>query len=318
MDCAGRIRLTNRPFPGVSPEEITGRLLREFVPESLRDRLQRSIEEVVKTGEPLQRETRLTDQAPDGGDAWWLTRFVPLRGETDVVGVLLIASDITAHMRAEQRLRESEERLSLAVAATRDGVWDWDVSSGQAVYSDDWSAMLGYEPNEIAPNVDAWRMLVHPDDLPQAELALREHFRGSTSHYDVELRMRTREGGWKWVRARGRVVSRDAERRPLRVAGTHQDVDAARRESTERERLIHELTAALAQVKTLSGLLPICGSCKKIRDDRGYWQQIEAFVSKHSEAQFSHGLCPICADRLREQLEARYPGVEAEDGGGEG
>jgi len=66
---------------------------------------------------------------------------------------------------------------------------------------------------------------------------------------------------------------------------------------TERETLIRELQEALAQVKTLSGLLPICSGCKKIRDDHGYWNRIETYISEHSDAQFSHGICPDCAQK---------------------
>jgi PleD family two-component response regulator len=70
----------------------------------------------------------------------------------------------------------------------------------------------------------------------------------------------------------------------------------------EKEKLIGELHQALAKVKTLSGLLPICSSCKKIRDDKGYWNQIETFIRQHSEADFTHGICPKCAKML-------YPGL---------
>ena len=70
----------------------------------------------------------------------------------------------------------------------------------------------------------------------------------------------------------------------------------------EKEKLIVELQEALAKVKTLSGLLPICSSCKKIRDDNGYWNQIESYIRQHSEADFTHGICPTCAKML-------YPGL---------
>ena len=66
----------------------------------------------------------------------------------------------------------------------------------------------------------------------------------------------------------------------------------------ERERLIRELRDSLDQVRALSGLLPICASCKKIRDDKGYWQAVEGYIMEHSEAQFSHGICPDCARKL--------------------
>lgn len=74
-----------------------------------------------------------------------------------------------------------------------------------------------------------------------------------------------------------------------------------RRYEEERERLVEELRGALDKVKLLSGLLPICASCKKIKDDNGYWQQIEAYIRDHSEAEFSHGLCPDCSKRLYPQ-----------------
>jgi K+-sensing histidine kinase KdpD len=75
-----------------------------------------------------------------------------------------------------------------------------------------------------------------------------------------------------------------------------------KRHEAERERLIKELQAAMAEVKTLSGLLPICAQCKKIRDDRGYWNQIETFIGARSKARFSHGICPDCIVQL-------YPGL---------
>jgi two-component system sensor histidine kinase TtrS len=71
----------------------------------------------------------------------------------------------------------------------------------------------------------------------------------------------------------------------------------------EREKLIAELQAAFAKVKLLSGFLPICASCKKIRDDKGYWNQIETYISQHSEAEFSHGYCPDCAEKKFRELE---------------
>ncbi|HOE23165.1 MAG TPA: hypothetical protein PLE15_00950, partial [Smithellaceae bacterium] len=70
----------------------------------------------------------------------------------------------------------------------------------------------------------------------------------------------------------------------------------------EREKLIAELQQAMSDVKVLSGMLPICASCKKIRDDKGYWNRIEAYIGKHSNAQFSHGICPECARKLYPEL----------------
>ncbi len=73
----------------------------------------------------------------------------------------------------------------------------------------------------------------------------------------------------------------------------------------ERERLIAELQKALSEVKTLSGLLPICASCKSIRDDKGYWKQIESYIKDHSEAEFSHGICPDCIKKLYPEFDKK-------------
>ncbi len=77
-----------------------------------------------------------------------------------------------------------------------------------------------------------------------------------------------------------------------------QALDARDRAELERDRVIEELRASLRQVKTLRGLLPICASCKKIRDDRGYWDQVENYIANHSRVKFTHGICPDCFDQL--------------------
>jgi DNA-binding NtrC family response regulator len=88
-----------------------------------------------------------------------------------------------------------------------------------------------------------------------------------------------------------------------RLLQTVQQQLAELRQAEEvREKLIHELQDALAEIKTLRGILPICSSCKKIRDDEGYWHQVEVYIRDHSEAEFSHGLCPKCAKKLYPEL----------------
>lgn len=84
---------------------------------------------------------------------------------------------------------------------------------------------------------------------------------------------------------------------PLIIRSMRYSAERKRLEQ-EKEKLIEELKAALAKVKTLSGMLPICAACKNIRDDEGYWHQIESYISEHSETEFSHGLCPECMKRL--------------------
>jgi sigma-B regulation protein RsbU (phosphoserine phosphatase) len=86
----------------------------------------------------------------------------------------------------------------------------------------------------------------------------------------------------------------DASGAIIGIQGIFWDISARKQTEAERDQLIQELQKALANVKSLSGLLPICSGCKKIRDDKGYWNQVESYVQRHSEATFTHGLCPVC------------------------
>ena len=90
----------------------------------------------------------------------------------------------------------------------------------------------------------------------------------------------------------------DDHDKPVIMYGIAQDITERKNVEDQREKLIFDLQEALGRVKQLSGLLPICANCKKIRDDRGYWQQVEVYVRDHSEADFSHGICPGCAKEL--------------------
>ena len=87
--------------------------------------------------------------------------------------------------------------------------------------------------------------------------------------------------------------------------GIIRDISRRKQFETERDHLIQSLLESLAKVKTLSGLLPICASCKKIRDDKDYWNQIETYIQNHSEAAFSHGICPQCVEKLYPDLSER-------------
>jgi hypothetical protein len=99
---------------------------------------------------------------------------------------------------------------------------------------------------------------------------------------------------------------RDREGNVVGLVGVGRDITQRKRAEMDRERLIGELEATLAKIKTLRGLLPICASCKKIRDDQGYWTQVEVYVRDHTEADFSHGLCPDCHRALYPPEEYPY------------
>ncbi len=108
---------------------------------------------------------------------------------------------------------------------------------------------------------------------------------------------------YRWLKINAVPEYKEGEQKPYQVYTTFEDITDLKNAEEKREQLIGELKEALSKVKILSGLLPICASCKKIRDDKGHWSQMESYIRERSEADFSHGICPECAKRL-------YPDVD--------
>ncbi len=150
-----------------------------------------------------------------------------------IVTSLLLASllrhylNILAAKRA--KLQKSEERWKFALEGSGDGVWDWNVQSGEVNFSRRWKEMLGFAENEIGGHLDEWNKRVHPQDLPRVMADLQAHFDGSAPGYASEYRVLCKDGSWKWILARGMVVSRTEDGRPLRMIGTHCDISERRR-----------------------------------------------------------------------------------------
>jgi PAS domain S-box-containing protein len=136
----------------------------------------------------------------------------------------------------EEALAQSEARYAITLDAVNDGLWDWDVPTGNALFSSRWYTMLGYEPHELPGNYTTFRKLVHPDDLGLVEATIQNHIRLKDAGYSVEMRMKTKSGAWKWIQTRGKVIERDAEDNPVRMVGTHTDVTERKKaEATLRE-----------------------------------------------------------------------------------
>ncbi|MEO5957926.1 MAG: transporter substrate-binding domain-containing protein, partial [Opitutaceae bacterium] len=135
-----------------------------------------------------------------------------------------------------EALRHSEQRLTLVLEGSEDGFWDWDLRTNQVERSDRWAAMLDYTRAEIPLDSNSGGRLVHPDDLSRYE-AFRSRLRsGEGSRYDIEYRMRTKSGAWRWILDRGKVVARDSDGAPLRIAGTHTDITDLKRARDEAAR----------------------------------------------------------------------------------
>ena len=224
-------------------------------------------------------------------------------GDRPLMAVLTV-TDVTQREAQAERLRDGERQLSLVLAGSNDGFWDFEPNRMRFVVSPRCLELVGAPPETQTFSPGFWWDRAHPDEIAELRGAIVAHLRGRTPRLDVEFRLRHADGGWRWVRALGMAVERDGAGRAVRVSGTlrdlterHEDRERLRTALAANEALVEELRAALQNVKTLSGLLPVCAWCRKVRDDQGYWKRLESYISERSDAQFSHAMCPDCYAR---------------------
>jgi PAS domain S-box-containing protein len=200
--------------------------------------------------------------------------------------------DVTERKRAEKALRALSSRQQALLAAIPDIVVEVDKNK---VIS--WMNLAGLEfYGEDAPGKEVSYFFEGEQRTYDIVAPL---FGGSEDVIYVESWQRRRDGAKRllawWCQA-----LKDGGGDLIGTLSTARDITERRQAADDRERLIDELTAAMAKVRTLSGILPICAWCKKVRSDEGYWHQVEVYVRDHSEAEFSHGICPECEARMRE------------------
>ena len=140
----------------------------------------------------------------------------------------------------EKKLIESEQRLRFALDATQAGMWEWFVQSGELNVDSRWTGILGFEKHELEPiSIDTWQKVCHPDDIKNSDSELQKHFNHETDFYQVELRMKHKDGHWVWIKDRGKVIDWDAETgKPIRMIGTHIDISDEKKNNQALEETI--------------------------------------------------------------------------------
>ncbi len=203
-----------------------------------------------------------------------------------------LIQDITAHKNAEEAVRESEAKFRAVFDCAGIGIVISSLDGTMLQCNRALERILGFDDGELQGQPTG-RILHRDDGAMHKELVRRVLAGAPQQGISSERRYVRKDGRTLWGLLTVTVV-RDAAGNPQYALGVVEDITERRLAERERGRLLEELRQALAHVKTLSGLVPICSCCKKIRDDRGYWTQVERYLTQHTGAQFSHGICPEC------------------------
>jgi PAS domain S-box-containing protein len=233
------INLTAASLLGVVRDALVQQPFSRFIRKEDRRAYQQRLRRIFKTGEPREGDLRMVTH--DGKDFWGHVAETIARDADGTFVCRIVLRDVTEQKTIEEELREERRRLASIITASNVGTWEWNIQTGELTISKLWAAILGYTPEEISPvSIETWQRLVHPDDLKNSNMVLREHFQGRLDRYEFETRMKHKYGRWVWVAVKGMVTARTETGAPLLMQGTHADIterkqseDALRR-ATER------------------------------------------------------------------------------------
>ncbi|QIN79868.1 EAL domain-containing protein [Rubrobacter marinus] len=202
---------------GVTTERIAGKRLEEVFPPEFLGTVRPAYERAF-AGETVEFSSRI-------GDRSFANVAMPFEpeGRTPTKEIVGYVTEVTGREKAEEALRKSKERYEVAIRGSNDGIWDWDLTTGEVYLSPRWKEMLGYGDHELESGVEAWRGRIHPEDLERVMSALQEYLDGRTEHYELEHRLLHRDGSYRWILTRGASL-RDGSGAPNRMSGSHTDV----------------------------------------------------------------------------------------------
>jgi PAS domain S-box-containing protein len=202
--------------------------------------------------------------------------------------VVALGATIYRRRTAEEALRESEQRFALAMEATKDGLWDWNLCTGEVYYSPGYLAMLGYTSGEVPADASTWVERIHPGDKDAALKANTDCVENRRDDFEVEFRMQAKNGEWRWILGRGKAADRDQNGRATRIVGTHTDITDRARQTRE-IKLLNRLYSVLSRVsqavvRATSPETFLEQACREVVEGGGFLQAWIGYVDVAANA----------------------------------
>jgi PAS domain S-box-containing protein len=242
----------------IDRKTVVGQRLTEVFPTVEEFGLLKILRQVWLTG---RAEHHPIKEYSDGRIKGWRENYVYQLKSGEIVAIY---KDLTAQKQVEQALASSEERLALATAGTRDGLWDLDLQTEEAYISERFCTMLGYQPGELPNSIAAWTDLLHPDDAAAAQDTLQKYLARETDHYQSTFRLRAKDGSYRWINGRGEATW-DENGKPLRITGFNTDISEQKElenQLKENERkyrtLVNEAKVGIALADAQTGIILEC------------------------------------------------------------
>ena len=250
-DARGDCLYTNRAYlelTGRDAGEPLGDCWKEIIHPEDRDRVTAAWYRAARDRLPFELTYRFVHR--DGRTIWVSGKSAQIRVGDALTGYVGVVEDITQKREAIEAIRRSEERFDLAVRGTDAGIWDWDLRTGTVYFSPRWKSMLGYAEDEVRDAFSEWESRVHPDDRDRASRAIQAYLEGRSAEYELEHRLRHKDGTYRWILARGAAV-RDRQGRPSRMVGSHIDITVQKRTAAQLNERLVQLRAAQKIQQTL-------------------------------------------------------------------
>jgi len=296
--------LTAATMLGMERGKLKGRHFSQFIVKDDQDVFYHHRQKLIEMKTKQTCELKLTKK--DGTEFYVQLDSNAVKDEAGNFGVIQTSlSDISKRKQTEMALIATKQEIASILKAVPDIIYRLD-PNGRLSYISDSVKRYGYQPDELIGT--SIIKLVYPEDTVKTIHRIKERRTGNRSTKSFETRLITKNQ--TPVSFEVFIISAEGLYLPakhglgtfLGTQGIARDITARKQAEEVREKLISKLQEALNNIKTLAGLLPICANCKKIRDDKGYWNQIEAYIEDHSGAEFSHGICPDCANKLYPDL----------------